>query len=67
MKKLALLLILFCSIAQANEVKCYSNGHMVYSRHVRDISYMDDVLVFVEENSDKVVITTLDCVVKIPT
>lgn len=65
MKKLLLTLTLLLStIVSAEEIKCYNYGHVVYHHNVKDISYSDNVMVFVEKKSGKVFVTDLDCMIK---
>jgi hypothetical protein len=50
----------------ADSVACYSNnGKKVYQHHVEDIHYSDDMFIFIEKPSDKLIFTTMDCIVKI--
>lgn len=53
------------TVAHSDSARCYTHGKRVYDRHVHDVRYVDGILTFVEDSSDNVVFTTMDCVVKI--
>lgn len=67
--KTIITLFLFCflnSIVNAHEIKCYSYGHLKYSRHnITDLAYSDYGLIFTDTSTGKTVFTNLDCIVKI--
>lgn len=67
MRYIALLMFLMIpTLSLANEVKCYNaHGRLIYNHAVHDVSYVDDVLVFVENKSNMVILTTTDCIVRI--
>jgi hypothetical protein len=52
--------------AFADQVRCYSNGRKVYQHQVQDIRYVNpDLLAFQEADSQDVILTSMDCIVKI--
>lgn len=59
--------VLFLATASyADEIRCYSNGVQIYKRQIHDCSYIEEGLfVFTENNSDKTVVISGDCVMKI--
>lgn len=67
MKKLSsALFLLFLSLpVYADTIRCYSGNKLIYSRHVRDITYTGDMLVFQELGSDKFVLAYTNCIAKI--
>lgn len=58
-------LIIFSTLCFAHEIKCYSKGQNVYHHQVHNITFLENLTMFDENNSKKSVITNLDCIAKI--
>lgn len=68
MKKLTLLFTLLLSMsisAWADSIRCYDHGRLIYYRNVKDVTFTGDMFIFTELPSDKIVLYTGDCLVKI--
>lgn len=68
MKNIALLVSALISIASpafADSIKCYSNGRLIYSHHVKDVTFTGDWFIFTELSTDKLVIFNGECIAKI--
>jgi len=62
---LALILALSIGMANADEIRCYQNGKLVYHHQVSDMSYNDGVFAFKEANAEKVVFASMECIAKV--
>lgn len=59
-------ILFFVKDADAHEVKCFSDGKLVYRHHVENIQYFDDLIVFDEIKTCNTVITqAAGCFIKI--
>ncbi len=70
MKKLivfACALFLIIPPVFADSIKCYSNGKLIYSHQVRDVTFTGDLFVFTELGSDKIIVFSGECIAKIAT
>jgi hypothetical protein len=64
-KILVLLSLLLSANAFADSIRCYDNGHLIYHREVKNVTFTGDFFVFQEIASDKVVLYSGKCVLKI--
>jgi hypothetical protein len=62
---IALFLILNISLAHADEIRCYSDGKLIYHHRVYDINYYDGLFMFTEANTDRPVFAGADCIAKV--
>jgi hypothetical protein len=62
---IGILLLIISSLTYADEVRCYSNGHLIYHRQGYKIAYTDGMFAFTEANTNRIVFTSADCIVKI--
>lgn len=57
-----LLLVSSCAFAKNFDVKCYSNGTLIYSKVVEDVSEIDGLLVLKDEG--RIIFTNGNCVMQ---
>jgi hypothetical protein len=62
---IALFLALTIGMANADEIRCYQNGKLIYHHYMTDMSYEDGVFAFKEANTEKVVFTSMECIGKV--
>ena len=60
-----MLLLVWPVISLADKMVCYSNGRVIYSGKVKDITYDDGLFYFKEAKTRKVVFVSGQCVAEI--
>lgn len=46
------------------QVKCYSNGKLIYSGAGEEIEFLDPLFTFKEKDSNRIMFINADCVIK---
>ncbi len=65
MRFLFLLTLLMCPLLNyADDIKCYSQGKLIYSGQGDQVTFDDDILIFNEIKSNHTLIILGDCVIK---
>lgn len=63
---IALALSLFATNVLADEIRCYNYGRLIYHANVYNVTYSDDgFYIFIEAKTNKAVILSGDCVLKL--
>jgi len=62
---IAIILVFVSMSCNAAQVKCYSNGKLIYSGNGEEVGFLDPLFTFKENGSNRIVFVNADCVVKI--
>jgi hypothetical protein len=66
MRKFLFLFLTLVSInSHADSIKCFSGAREVYHHDITNLKYTGEIFIFQESDSEKVVIYSGDCLVKI--
>ena len=60
-----LFLTVFSISTFADNIKCYSNGKLIYSGHGQDVVYRDGMFILRQANNNRYLFLTGDCVASI--
>ena len=58
--------IVMSAPAFADYITCYDSGKSIYSNHVREVSYYDNLFSFLESKTGQYIITNANCIIKVP-
>jgi hypothetical protein len=64
-KYILALLVMLCTNVWADSIRCFDHGRVIYYRNIKNVTFTGEMFVFIEDPSDKVVMYTGKCLVKI--
>ena len=65
MRFIILILLFATSMAFGGNIKCYSNGRMIYSGNGKGVIHDDGMFAFEEHPSKRLILISGDCVIRL--